>query len=287
MTTSSQVTPIAPDLRGIPPGRVASVRSVPGAGRLPARSEWLLALFHAYTRRYVRRHFNAVRVDARAIQGLAADRPLLLFLNHASWWDPLICLLLSRRFFPGRPGFAPMDAAALQRYRFLGRLGFFGVEQGTTAGARQFLRIGRQVLSQGGTTLWLTPQGRFADVRERPPTFQAGLAHLAADPSPALAVPVAIEYTFWQERLPEVLVDFGAPVGLGELGGAPREWDARLSANLAAVQDRLASRAVAREASHFTTILQGRAGVGGVYDFWRWVRARLTGRRFDPHHEAA
>ena len=95
----------------------------------------------------------------------------MVYLNHPSWWDPLVCLVLAHRCFPGRAAFAPMDAAQLERYRFFRKLGAFGVERGTRHGAAAFLRIGTKVLARPGAMLWLTPQARFADARERPLRF--------------------------------------------------------------------------------------------------------------------
>ena len=59
-------------------------------------------------------------------QGLAGrlrcpDGPLIVVLNHPSWWDPLVGLVLTE-LFPDRAHYFPMDAHALQRYRIFQRL---------------------------------------------------------------------------------------------------------------------------------------------------------------------
>jgi hypothetical protein len=101
------------------------------------------------------------------------------------------------------------------------------------------------------------------------------------------AIPLAIEYTFWNERLPEVLVRFGDPVKFDD-----DEWSQptasitqRLERQLESTMDRLAEDVQLRSAAGFTTLLAGRAGVGGVYDVWRRLLARLQGRDFDASHE--
>ncbi len=62
-----------------------SARRAEGADPLARRSPALLALFRAYARRYVRRHFHGVWVQQPppAIAG-----PVLVVMNHPSWWDP-------------------------------------------------------------------------------------------------------------------------------------------------------------------------------------------------------
>ena len=37
-------------------------------------------------------------------------------------------------------------------------------------------------------------------------------------------------------------------------------------------------------ARQFTTLIGGTAGVGGVYDRWRRLRARIRGEVFHPEH---
>jgi hypothetical protein len=41
-----------------------------------------------------------------------------------------------------------------------------------------------------------------------------------------------------------------------------------------------------RDAAQFEVLVGGRAGVGGVYDLWRRLRARLRGEAFRSEHGA-
>ncbi len=162
---------------------------------VPAISSPLLALFRHIVRRYFRSHFHSVRLSG-AHHLSSVSGPLILYANHSSWWDPMIAYLLAAELLPHRKHYAPMDAAALTRYGVLRRLGVFPVEMRTPRGAAQFLRTGRSIL-RSGAVLWVTPQGQFADPRERPLLFKPGLAALAARLSECTLVPLAIEYTFW------------------------------------------------------------------------------------------
>ena len=106
----------------------------------PRVSPQVMRVFAAYSRRYVRRHFHALRVLKQGQPSRSLDRPLVIYLNHSAWWDPLVCLLLSRELFPDVKCFAPIDAAMLERYGFFKHLGFFPVEPRSTRGALHFLR---------------------------------------------------------------------------------------------------------------------------------------------------
>ena len=43
---------------------------------------------------------------------------------------------------------------------------------------------------------------------------------------------------------------------------------------------------MSRDPAKFTTLLAGKTGVGGVYDWWRRLKAWVRGRKFDASHEA-
>jgi 1-acyl-sn-glycerol-3-phosphate acyltransferase len=216
---------------------------------------------------------------------VASEKPLILYLNHPSWWDPLTLLLVTQHLWPDRRFAAPMDAAALARYRVLERIGLFPVEQGTRRGARQFLQSSESALRQTGGALCVTAQGRFADVRERPVRLQPGLGHLARRTSSAVFIPLALEYPFWEERLPEILVHFGSPIEVEDHADASAaEWTRIFEQSLEQTLGQLSVESMSRDAGRFEVILGGSAGVGGVYDLWRRLRALVSGQQFNPEH---
>jgi 1-acyl-sn-glycerol-3-phosphate acyltransferase len=246
----------------------------------PTPSPALVRWFTLYGARYCGRHFHAVRLahagvpDAAALRG----RPVIVYLNHPSWWDPMIGCQLAHRLFGDRMHYAPMEAAALERYRFFARLGLFGIEPGTVRGARRFLTIAQQILARPDTALWVTAGGQFADPRQRPVRLRSGLGHLLTRMHDGAVLPLALEYPFWDERLPEALARFGDPIRLGGSERTADEWTALLESHLEVAQDKLAADALARDPSRFEALVGGAAtGVGGVYDLWRRTRALLWG----------
>lgn len=249
----------------------------------PVSRRWL-EWFSRYSGWHVRRHFHSLRLSRSSSPPAAPGAPLVVFVNHASWWDPLVCLLAHRRLFPGRAGFAPIDAEGLAKYPLLAKLGMFGVERGTRRGAAQFLRVADGILASGRRALWITPEGRFTDPRERPVRFEAGLGHLAARHPRAVFQPMAIEYVFWHESAPEILARLGEPILAGESSLGAAQWTARLEGAMAATQERLAAESMARDPALFEPLLSGAGGVGGVYDAWRRAKALLRGRRFEAGH---
>jgi 1-acyl-sn-glycerol-3-phosphate acyltransferase len=253
----------------------------------PAISPNILRFFRRIVRGYFRRHFHAVRLSA-GIDAASFRGPLIVYANHSSWWDPMVAFFLGEELFANRPHYAPMDATALARYRILSRLGVFPVELNSARGAVQFLRTGQAVLA-AGAVLWVTPQGRFADVRERPLTFKPGLAALAARVAArhgsCTLLPLAIEYPFWDERLPECLLRVGSPVIVtGDDAAEEIEW--KLRAALAQEMDLLAQFAAARSPSPFRTVQAGSAGTGGFYALAKKLKAFILRRPYVADHTA-
>jgi hypothetical protein len=250
--------------------------------RIPSR--YLLAAAVPYLKHYAARHFGGLRI---AVDGPAPeiDGPTVFYSNHPSWWDPIVLILLIRSHYPDWRFHGPIDAAALERYPWLERIGLFGIEPGTERGARRFLRLGSQILDQNRGGLALTAQGRFCDVRSRPLALKRGLGLLLKRKPDARAIPLAIEYVFWNERLPEILVRFGStPVAARgrALGTIQTDLERALEHEL----DLLSRAAMARDASRFESLLEGRRGAGLLQDLPFRFRCWLRGERFDPAHAA-
>jgi 1-acyl-sn-glycerol-3-phosphate acyltransferase len=265
-------------------------RRLAARGSVPRLSPFLVWGFDRYLTRgfglrggYVTRHFHAVRLARTSERAFPADRPLVFFLNHPGWWDPIMAYLLARCVVPGRHPYAPIEQEALDRYPLLDRIGLFGVD-GSPRGVRSFLDTSQAILARPDASLWLTPQGRFADPDERPVTFEPGLGHLARRVE-ALFVPVAIDYRFRGERLPEAFARIGAPAdSAGEADRSAGWWTARLEAALEETLDALAVDLADRSGKQFDPVVVGGSGVGPLYDLVRRLRAIATGRCFTAEH---
>jgi 1-acyl-sn-glycerol-3-phosphate acyltransferase len=254
---------------------------MPRSGDLPPRSAWWFRFIRdRVAAGYLRKHCHAVRLAKSSVPVPTDGEPVLVAMNHPSWWDPLLAFVLSRQF-PDHAHYGVIDVRMLAKYRMLAKAGIFGIDLRSQRGAVDFLRRGRAVLDRPRHALWVTAQGEFADVRRRPLELRPGVGHLAASMERGWVVPLALEIGFWNERAPEALARFGAPL---PVGGTAREQSAAIEAALAANLDALAVDSIARDPERFTTLVNGRTGVGGVYDLWRRLRSTVRGERFDPTH---
>lgn len=254
----------------------------------PPVPAWFQNGFHAFLKPFLKRHFHAVAIERQSRCDLLGDssKPLIVYGNHASWWDPLIAHFLNRTLLQGRQFYAPIDADALEQYRVFGKLGFYGVKLDTARGAAAFLKQSMEILqSERGTAIWLTPEGGFRDVRDHSAELKPGLAHLCSRLESGLVVPLALEYVFWEERLPVCLAKMGTPLSFEdhtELSKA--EWSALLTGRLRATQRSLSELAIARSSDPFDDLILGNTGAGFIYDSFRRIKSWGSGRQFRAQH---
>ena len=146
-----------------------------------------------------------------------AAGPVVVVLNHPSWWDPLVGLILTG-LVPGiAPHFAPIEAAGLAQYRFLETARFLRHRARHVARGTAVPASGAWPSSTTPTRmLWVTAQGRFADPRERPVRAQGrGRPSAPRGCGGAASCRWRSSMPFWDERTPEALARFGAPVASG------------------------------------------------------------------------
>jgi 1-acyl-sn-glycerol-3-phosphate acyltransferase len=221
---------------------------------LQLRKPVLLKAFRWYLHAFVWLRFSAVRVSKAGLPAPHDGRPLVIYSNHPSWWDPAVYVLIGHKLFPQRQGFGPMDAAELGRWGFFRHLGIFGLQPGVR-GAARFLRVAKSGLTHPNAALWITAEGAFTDARQRPLHLQPGIAHLARDVPGIILLPLALEYVFWNESRPEILLRFGEAMAGGP--GRVADWKSRLTDALTATLDNLAEESASRDPSRFTTLLPG------------------------------
>ena len=249
----------------------------------PAISPLLMWGFRGYVSRYLRRHFNALRIVQACMPKFEPDEPVICCANHPGWWDPLVACFLNHRYFGGRHAYSPIDSVALAKYPLFQKLGYFGIQMETIVGAKRFLKTSRAILADTRNALWITPGGKFCDVRATT-HFEPGLGHLVASMPRVTVVPLAIEYAFWEERTPEALFHFGPALRCQGHERSKETWHDLLQERLAEAQGRLAEISIARDTSRLETIADGVAGVGGPYDAFRRARAWICGDRFERRH---
>ncbi len=254
--------------------------------KLARKSPPLEAAFRLYTRRYLRRSFHAVHCLGDF--GPAREtfpRPLLVCLNHSSWWDVLLGFFVATDVL-GRDSYTVMDARQLQRYKFFARLGVIGVDRASLKGAKEFLTVSADLLRGSRRALWITAQGEMLSSAARPIRFQPGLGYLAERLGEFDFTTLVLHYEFWNERLPEAFVSLSSIECVTASGP---DWNRKAFVHaqerrLEAQIDALQSLVERRDPTAFRPLLHGSGGISPTYDFIRSLNARLRGKRFSPEH---
>lgn len=285
---------------------------------IPHISRPLVGGFQKFLGRFLRGKFHSVSLNRQALENvqLGPSDSLVIFGNHASWYDPLTAMLLAQRVFGDFRMYAPIDAEALQKYQMFAKMGFYPVEQSNLRGAVKFIRTSSEILRTPGASIWMTPEGRFVDPRHTTAEFMPGLSHLAAklareraeaasDQLPRVwFIPLAIEYVFWEESKPELLTWLGTPIDVAncpasfekkasnernmslgpEAVSDKQRWNAILFQSLRNAQQELAQASIARDSTQFEILLGGKSGSFFIYDWWRRASGWITGRKVDVSH---
>ena len=236
-------------------------------------------VFAAMVASMMRRKFHAVRLArgsrAALAQVYSGERPALVVMNHVSWWDPILLIVAWREFFASRPPYGPIDGNELKRFAIFKKVGLFGVDPddpATLEAMRTYLMA--EAARAPRLALCVTPQGKFADVRDEV-VVRPGAAAMAAALHVDRAVALAVEYGFWVDQKPEVFVR-AEPIDCAE--GGTIAWQKRIVTAMRANQAALAELVRAREATAFEPFAPSFApkvsGTNPVYDLW----LRVTGR---------
>jgi len=236
-------------------------------------------VFAAMVAGMMRRRFHAVRLARGSREVLASvdsgERPALVVMNHVSWWDPILLIVAWREFFPSRPPYGPIDGNELKRFAIFRKVGLFGVDPddpATLEAMRAYLA--GEAAREPRLALCVTPQGKFADVRDEL-VVRPGAAAMAAALRVDRAVSISVEYGFWVDQKPEVFVR-AERIDCAE--GGTIAWQKRIVTAMRGNQSALAALVRARDASAFEPLAPSFrpkvSGTNPVYDLW----LRLTGR---------
>lgn len=249
----------------------------------------IIGFFGTWITRMMRKDFHTVSIargGAALLRGLDSDtRPLMVIMNHSSWWDPLIGMYLSRTMLPNRPMLAPMEAEQLMKFAFFRKLGIFGIDpEAPGAIDAMAAHVLARFTARPNTAFWLTPQGEFTDVRT-PIRLRPGAAAVAAKldglttsgAQGCRCVAVASELVFWTDRRPELLLHAVelAPTAAGQGASSTLDWTRRMTTGLQDACTQLTGLAIARDPGAFDVLLG--AGDGRINPLYN-LYLTLTGR---------
>ena len=229
------------------------------------------ALVAAYLRHRAAQRFSRImisgigRISPWELSGEARS-PLLAVVNHSSWWDAILPVLVSR----GRhyhDGHGLMDRAQLERYTFFRHVGILPIDRDHPRRALASLRELAGTMRGRRSTLWIFPQGKILPNDHRPIEIENGASHLARMLGDCSVVPVAFRYELGREELPLACIRVGEVRRIAETDRTPvRELSRWMASAITANLDALRREMIAEDLSTYAELLRGRRSINRLWD---------------------
>ena len=143
------------------------------------------------------------------------DVPTILFAPHCNWWDGIVLYNTTHRIFHKE---IRLMVEELNRFPLLRRGGAYSVNKKSAQSAMKALQYSVDVVGDLRNMLCIFPQGIIRPPHFRPIEFQTGLAYIAENAVKRYGkvnlIPMAVDYTFFRDNRPEVIVEFGKRIEL-------------------------------------------------------------------------
>ncbi|TVR13039.1 MAG: hypothetical protein EA391_14585 [Balneolaceae bacterium] len=177
---------------------------------IPAKeSKWFIALFDRYVRLLFWRRFKNVWVQ----QGYqpANDSKSIYYINHSSWWDGLIPLLLNQKIFHQNAR-AMMEDKQLRQHSFFKKIGAFSVNLENPRAVIKSLRYAVDSFERPNSSLYIFPEGKIVPFSTKRPCFKKGLAWIAQKSPDLDVVPIGVYIHTAGSDKPELFLKIGKKV---------------------------------------------------------------------------
>lgn len=176
---------------------------------IPAqKSSWFIKLFRIYVRLLFKRRFKHIWLRQEYTPD--RDSKTVYYLNHHSWWDGIIPLLLNEYLFHQNAR-ALMEDKQMQDYPFFRKIGAFSINRDDPRKAITSLRYAVQSMQREGASLFIYPEGKITPVGSEV-TFEGGLGWLHSKVPNADYVPVGIYMHAIRHDKPELHLYVGSAV---------------------------------------------------------------------------
>jgi len=234
------------------------------------------ALVAGYLRRRARKRFAAIHI--RGLEQIApwergggAEHPLLAVVNHSSWWDAILPVIVSRGEHY-HDGYGLMDRVQFDRYSFFRHVGILPIDRRNPRRALASLEEVADAMRGQRRTLWIFPQGKILPNDHRPIEVESGTAHLIRLLGKCSVAPVAFRYELGREELPIAYISVGRAEHLPAGDATPVRERSRLIATAMTDElNRLRDDLNEERTGGFELLLRGRSSINRRWDGVRGI----------------
>jgi len=205
---------------------------------IPAReSRFFIIFFDLVVRLLCKLRFSSVYLKQSYVP--SKNSKTIYYLNHTSWWDGLIPLLLNQKCFHQQAR-AMMEDKQMREHGFFKRIGAFSVSPENPKSAVRSLRYAVQSMKRPNASLFIYPEGEIRPFSTEKPKFKSGLSWIVSKYSQPDVVPVAIYITTAKSSKPALYLQVGQPVDridTNDLSGKTNRFEKELQTLLLSTVD--------------------------------------------------
>jgi len=177
------------------------------SGFIPAReSPLFISIFGRYTKWLFSYRFKRVWIKQNYFPG--PDSKTIYYLNHSSWWDGIIPLILNQYVFRQKAR-AMMENRQMARYRLFRWIGAFSINLDKPRGSIRSLRYAVESMQRENSSLYIYPEGKIVPFTSEKPEFRGGLSWLCKQLPGVDVVPVGIYIHTIRHNKPELHISIG------------------------------------------------------------------------------
>jgi len=178
---------------------------------IPAKeSRFFITFFDVVVRLLCKLRFSGVYLKQAYTP--SENSRTIYYLNHTSWWDGLIPLLLNQKCFHQRAR-AMMEDKQMIEHGFFKRIGAFSVSLENPKSIIRSLRYAVESMKRPNASLFIYPEGEIKPFSLEKPEFKSGLSWIVSKYSVPDVVPIAIYFTTAKSSKPALFLQVGKPVG--------------------------------------------------------------------------
>jgi len=171
-------------------------------------SPFLYGLFSRYIRFLFRMNFHKVRFNMETVPNLNSS--YLFLMNHHSWWDGILPMLIHSKLVPELNPKGMMDEKQLKKLNFFRKFYVFSVNRTNPRKAIASINYSREHLSKQGNCLFLFPQGAIYPNDSALFQIETGYQHIVKNNDLVKMIPLLSYIETMKGRKPNLWIRFGS-----------------------------------------------------------------------------
>ncbi len=220
------------------------------------------AIYYLLGRPALKKTFHRIWFQSVGRLPSSSDGPVIFYLNHSSWWDGYIMMIIHRRIFHRRfYSYLMMEEKQLRDFRFFTWCGAFSINRHDPDDSIRSVEYISSLLRQPPARgLYIFPQGRIVHNDHRPLTLYPGIARIALRVGNVTLCPISCRFEFGGRYLPEAFIRVG-PIHRPEPGADIDTLIADITRRLTASMDTIRDAIVSGATHNFSVLMHGRSSI--------------------------